>query len=167
MTKGRKPKKDAQRRGGKPDSYLTKAQSLEAIPVGGLMPPEHITANETKLECWNWIVSGGQKYEIEDMPLIASLATWWAIARQCEENMIVDGEICTTHKDLNGNIKKNPDIGTFSQATNNMRQLSSELGIGPLARMRMGLMDAATQSLTVDITDRIAAALERHKALEK
>lgn len=164
MAKGRLPKENATRRGGrKPNA----TQELTATSISDLTVPPNIAENPVALECWEWIVSGGQKYRMEDVPLLSELAEWWAISRQCSANIMgEDGSIITTVKTPTGD-KANPDIRTKALATTHIRHLSGELGVGPLARMRMGLMDATTKSLTVDIADRIAEAMKRQKALNK
>jgi len=152
--RGRKPKSDAIAR-----AHQAKAATAY-VESAGLSIPDQVLANPLMLECWEWTVGNGSFTEA-DIPQLTMLAYWWAVARQCMANLDTGAGVATQVETING-PRQDPDIRTLQLATNQMRQLSSELGVSPLARQRMGLMKAATMTLAADLPARVFRMLDEH-----
>lgn len=124
-----------------------------------LAPPEQVEASPLLLKYWEIITSDStaRQFTQADAPTIALLCYWHGIAEQCAVNLNTDdGRVITRLEDNEGLDRvRHPDIMTMKQASAEIRSLSAELGISPLARARIGLMDAATQSTQADIQDKI------------
>jgi P27 family predicted phage terminase small subunit len=154
---GRRPKSDAIRRAHQQGISPT-------TPVDSLAMPDVVAESELMRECWEWTVVGASHFRPEDTPQIVELCMWWAISRQCMENLTcANGGIVTSVEDNFGNRRKDPDISTYSTATNHVRQLSAELGISPLARQRMGLMKMQTMTLAADMPSKVFKILDEHR----
>lgn len=150
---GRKPKADAIRR------MHTSAVIVEHAP---LAMPEEVASNELMRECWEWTVGGASHFTEADVPMLSLLVQWWAVARQCSANLAsADGGVGTKIDTMMG-PRQDPDVRTLQLATNQIRQLSSELGVGPLARTRMGLMKMATASMAADLPAKVFKMLDEH-----
>lgn len=172
--KGRKPKSNAQRRGGtRPEilqaSIVADAQVVEPQRVG---KPAHIAANPLQSECWDTLVKTSPNFEECDIPLLEAYCFWYAVLRQAECGTILpDGEVVTVFEgeDKNGNLKlsANPDIRTAEKATNMLRQIGGELNLTPSARDRAGLMRAMTRSTQADIVKKTLDGYEQFKAAQK
>jgi len=125
--------------------------------------PELVANNELMRECWEWIVDGSGQFRTQDIPQLTMLAYWWATARQCMANLeAANGGIVTQVENSFGDMKQAPDIKTMQLATNQIRQLESELGISPLARQRMGLMKMATVQMAASVPEHIFRMLDEH-----
>ena len=148
---GRKPKTDAIRRGNKPRADVL---SATVVILGGMTPPPNVEENATMLQCWEWTVSNG-RYSQADVPMLTLLCEWWSIAEQCRTNLMSPGSGVITKVDTPMGARQDPDVKTLQLATNQIRQLSSELGVGPLSRSRMNLMDATTASVAADVPAKI------------
>lgn len=57
--------------------------------------------------------------------------------------------------------KPHPDIKTAREAMATYRMLADELGVSPLARQRLGLMDAMTKSTQADLVKKTNELFER------
>jgi len=154
---GRRPKADAIRRARDAHEQTV----VEAVPVGGLAIPPEVADNELMLECWEWTVEGASHFRQADVPRLILLSYWWAVARQCMTNLDRKNGIVTEVLSING-VKQAPDIKTLDLATSKMDKLSAELGVGPLARQRMGLNQAALIALASSVPDRIFRILDEH-----
>lgn len=157
--KGRKPKKDAIRR-GLSDSYA----EMAAQPGGvrGLEMPADIAADPIRSEIWAWVCPPVNSFAQQDMPLLRRLVFLHSVAAQCEQSMMSgDGTIEIFdeigHKPLNGPdgepaplVRPNPAIGIHKKVTTEIRALSDMLGLSPLARSRIGLMDATKVKTAAD-----------------
>jgi len=131
--------------------------ALPSLPV-----PDVVTRNELMLECWDWATGGASHFTPADIPQLTSLAYWWAVERQCMANLEdVGGGIVTTVETVRGPAVV-PDIRTMQLATNQIRQICAELGISPLARTRMGLMQAQAVTLAADLPERVFKMLDAH-----
>lgn len=151
--RGRKPKSDAIARAHQspPATY---------IEPGDMPVPDIVAANPLMRECWEWTVGNG-RFTDADIPQLVTLSYWWAVARQCMANLETTAGVVTKVETAMG-PRQDPDIRTLQLATNQMRQLSSELGVSPLARQRMGLMQAATMTLAADLPERVFRMLDEH-----
>jgi hypothetical protein len=154
---GRRPKADAIRRAR--DAH--EAEVVECVPVGGLAIPLEVANNPLMLECWEWTVEGATHFRQADVPRLILLSYWWAVARQCMANLSRETGIVTEVLSING-VKQAPDIKTLDLATSKMDKLSAELGVGPLARQRMGLNQAAMMALASSVPLRIFKMLDEH-----
>jgi phage terminase small subunit len=150
---GRKPKSDAIRRAHQ--SKSTPALVVQELPV-----PMIVTASPTMMECWDWIATGNPHYTEQHIPLLVSLCTWWAVARQCIASMAMPDGAIVTKVDTPMGERQDPDIRTLAMASNQIRQLCSELGIGPLAEQKMGLMKVTTMTMAADLPEKIFALMD-------
>ena len=149
---GRKPKTDAIRR---------QRDTQPVAFVEHLEMPAVVAGNDLMRECWEWTVADSTHFHAADVPMLTSLAYWWAVQRQCMTNLSAGAGV-VTQVDTAMGPRQDPDIRTLQLATNQIRQLSSELGIGPLARTRMGLMKMATVSMAADLPERVFKMLDEH-----
>lgn len=160
--KGRKPKSDATRRKKKAPAKKQQpveelvATTVQAAPT--LAIPESVSLNPTMYKCWNLIVGDGAQYTEADIPGLEQMCYWYAVYQQCMYNTLMpDGRVITrVGRKVDGEedvstLKQHPDIKTAQQAANMFRQLASEYGVSPLARQRLGLMDAMTRSTQADL----------------
>ena len=153
---GRRPKSDAIRRAHQTSQAVV-------IPDSSLPMPDYIADNDTMRECWEWTVETASHFTEQHVPALATYVYWWATARQCMENLSLPGGAIITQDSTPMGDKQHPDIRTLQLATNQMRQLSAELGISPLANARMNLQRAATMTLAADLPDKIRRILdEKH-----
>ncbi len=125
MTRGRKPKADAIRRGLK-DAYGLQASSGDSV---GLQMPESIASDDELADIWAWIAPPTNNFSEQDMPNLVLLANWHKIASQA--------------------IRDN-DIPNLKRASSEIRAYSDMLGLSPLARSRIGLMDATIVKTAAD-----------------
>lgn len=128
-----------------------------ALPAPGtcLEMPPIVAENEIMRECWEWTVGDSTRFSQDHIPMLTSLVWWWAVARQCMANVQMPGQIIVTQIQTPNGLKQEPDLKTLREATNQIRQLSAELGIGPLAQTRMGLMRVATATMATELPARI------------
>lgn len=175
--KGRKPKPDAQRRGGaKPAPVAAVADLGEAavIELEHVRKPAHVAANPLQSECWDALVGISANFEECDVPLLESYCYWYSVLRAAEAGTIgQDGKVRTiAHTvDEDGNptgiAGPNPDIRTAERATNMLRHLGDVLRINPSARDRAKLMAAVTKSTQADVVRKTIDGYERFKAAQK
>lgn len=157
--KGRKPKHDAVRR-GLSDAYseITEQQG----GVCGLEMPVDIACDPIMSEIWAWICPPVNNFTLQDMPLLRRLVFVHATLAQCEQTMIAgDGRVgifdkigVKPFKTEDGReiplVRENPAIGTWKKMDAEARALSDMLGLSPLARSRIGLMDATKVKTAAD-----------------
>lgn len=137
MTRGRKPKADAVRRGLK-DAYGLQVASGDAV---GLAMPRKIAQDDELAEIWSWIAPPTNSFTEQDMPNLMLLVNWHRIAaRAIEED----------------------DLATLKRASSEIRAFSDMLGLSPLARSRIGLMDATTVKTAADTAAMFAAIDEAY-----
>ena len=128
--KGRKPQDGAVRRGLR-DSYGL-AKPDERI---GLQMPGDIAIDPVQSELWAMLVPPVNRFVPEDEPNLRRLVYWHAIAAQAQKEMQCGGGIDIADKDT---------LRALKVASTEIRALSDMLGVSPLSRSRIGLMDAAT-----------------------
>ena len=155
--KGRKPKDGAIRR-GLSDSYaLTKPEEIRGVA----MPPD-IMEDPVQSEIWAWVAPPVNNFTEQDMPTLRLLVYWHAVAAQAQQALhSEDGTIdifdkigVKPFKTEDGRsvplVRKNPALQIMKEASAEIRALSDMLGLSPLARSRIGLMDAATVKTAAD-----------------
>ena len=154
--KGAKPKHDAVRR-GLSDSYgLAKADSV------GVPMPADIERDPVQSEIWAWIAPPVNSFSDQDVPTLRLLTYWHAVAAQAEQAIhSEDGRInifdkigVKPYRTPDGKevplVRKNPALTILKEASGEIRALSDMLGLSPLARSRIGLMDATAVKTAAD-----------------
>lgn len=156
--KGAKPKHNAMSRGIR-DSYL--AATVDAEPLGVLMPSD-IADDPVQSEIWALLAPPVNNFTEQDIPNLRLLTYWHAVAAQAEQAMrsddgrvnIFDKIGVKPYKAPDGRevplVRKNPAITIMKDASAEIRALSDMLGLSPLARSRIGLMDAAKVKTAAD-----------------
>lgn len=159
--KGRKPDAKAVRRKRTPQAM--KAEIIEPRQLG-IAKPASIAANPDLSAIWDSIVGEGIAYKEQDAPLLEQLVFLHDIVRSCRARMTApDGRTLMTvvgvgEKGPDGRHKRsapNPYYKQMLDATNMILRLSDQLGCTPQARARIGITETATQSMQVDIAQRI------------
>ena len=175
--KGRKPKPNAQRRGGAQPAQIVPANVLDAQVVevpACLDKPLAVARNPLQSECWDNMVGLGFNFEPCDIPLLESYCFWYSVLRKAEGEVIHDdGSVHTLlyEVDEEGNVKNvigpNPDLRTAEKATNMLRQIGDALRINPTARERSRLLDAVTKSTQADVVRKTIDGYEQFKAAQR
>jgi hypothetical protein len=154
--KGAKPKQDAIRRGVK-DAY--NKITTERVGVG---MPSDIAQDPVQAEIWAWIAPPVNQFSEADIPNIRLLVYWHAVAAQAMTVLHSDsGKInifdkigVKPFKDGSGRevplVRKSPALQVLKEASAEIRALSDMLGVSPLARSRIGLMDAQQVKTAAD-----------------
>lgn len=155
--KGAKPKHNAIRRG------LTDSYGL-AVRDGssGVLMPQDIAEDPVQSEIWAWLAPPVNSFTEQDIPTLRLLTYWHAVARQAEQAIhSEDGKIAIfdkigvkPFKNAEGKeiplVRKNPALTILKEASSEIRALSDMLGLSPLARSRIGLMDATATKTAAD-----------------
>lgn len=128
--KGRKPQDGAVRRGLR-DSYGL-AKTDEKV---GLIMPADIAQDPVQSEFWAMLVPPVNRFTTEDEPILRRLVYWHAVAAQAEKEMACGDGIDIADKE---------SLRALKVASTEIRALSDMLGVSPLARSRIGLMNATT-----------------------
>lgn len=148
--KGAKPKQNAIRRGVK-DSYL-----VETHEVVGVSMPDDIAADPVQSEIWSWICPTVNNFTEQDIPNLRHLCYWHAVAFQAQQAIhsengtinIFDKVGVKPFKTVDGRdvpmVRKSPALQILKEASAEIRALSDILGLSPLARSRIGMMQAST-----------------------
>lgn len=149
MSRGRKPKSDAIRRGVNPS--LVKAETIRGVTM-----PEDIAADPVRSVIWTQIAPTINTFLDQDIPVLRELVYWHAVYEQAASSILFpDGsgrvqiyEQVGERKDADGKlhklVKPNPAIAVMKNASSEIRALSDQLGLSPLARSRIGLMQTTT-----------------------
>lgn len=173
MTRGRKPKSDAIRRGIKPSAIVPADEN-----IGVTMPPD-IKADPVQSEIWNWIAPPVNNFTEQDVPNLRLLVFWHATAAQAQQALhSIDGKVNIFDKigvkpfrTQDGKeiplVRKNPALTILKEASAEIRALSDMLGLSPLARSRIGLMDATTVKTAADTAAMFAAIDSAYGELEE
>lgn len=169
--KGRKPKADAIRRGGRNPLHV----AAEPVEARTLQAPPLVAGNPTMLACWELIVGDSPIFQPSDIPQLEAYCYWYAVLQQCEQQTITaDGRVVTmfARKDADGrndpnSIRANPDIRTAEKATAMLRLLGGELNLTPTGRARAGLVEAMTRSTQADVIKKTAEGLARFKEQQR
>lgn len=154
--KGAKPKQDAIRRG------ISDAYTIDQPKTVGVTMPADIKASPMLSTIWEFIAPDVNNFTEQDIPNLRLLCTWHAVAAQCQDALIrgddkvniveVMGEksIKTADGKVLHKVREHPAIGTLKKASAEIRALSDQLGLSPLARSRIGLMQATTVKTAAD-----------------
>lgn len=155
--KGAKPKQNAIRR-GLSDSY---GLAVNNGGVGIIMPAD-IQADPVQSEIWAWLCPPVNSFTEQDVPTLRLLTYWHAVAQQAEQAIhSEDGRInifdkigVKPYKTPDGRevplVRKNPALTILKEASSEIRALSDMLGLSPLARSRIGLLDATKTKTAAD-----------------
>ena len=159
--KGRKPNKSAVRRGVKdsfrpssagdakakqaPPSKQPEASDVvkayQAVPTDmrvGVQMPGDVAADPVMARTWAWVAPPVNQFTEQDMPVLRLLVHWHMVAEAAEREMGGDPFVRA-----GGVVAKSSAVTVLKQASAEIRALSDMLGLSPLARTRIGLMDAA------------------------
>lgn len=155
--RGRMPDQNAIRRGVS-DSYgLVKSDERQGVSM-----PDDIERDPVQSEIWAWIAPPVNNFTQQDIPTLRLLCYWHAVAAQAEEAIhSEDGRIAIfdkigvkPFKTGDGRevplMRKSPALVILKEASSEIRALSDMLGLSPLARSRIGLMDAAKVKTAAD-----------------
>lgn len=155
--KGAKPKQNAIRR-GLSDSYGLAVREGSS----GVLMPQDIAEDPVQSEIWAWLAPPVNSFTEQDIPTLRLLTYWHAVARQAEQAIhSEDGKIAIfdkigvkPFKNAEGKeiplVRKNPALTILKEASSEIRALSDMLGLSPLARSRIGLMDATATKTAAD-----------------
>lgn len=155
--KGAKPKHDAIRR-GLSDSYGLAVHEGSS----GVLMPRDIASDPVQSEIWAWLAPPVNSFTEQDIPTLRLLTYWHAVAQQAEQAIhSEDGKIAIfdkigvkPFKTADGRevplVRKNPALTILKEASSEIRALSDMLGLSPLARSRIGLMDATATKTAAD-----------------
>jgi len=144
VARGRKPKQNAQRRGGlMPTSHV---EPVEAAIVPVEMPAR-VASNPEMAEKWTAYIADRRAIQPEDAPLLESWCFWAVIADQCARDLDESAD---------------PDlIRKMEKATTMLLRLGDALNMSPLSRQRAGLVAAMTVSTQADVVSKTRAAYGR------
>ena len=154
--KGAKPKHDAIRRG------LSDSYGLAASDSAGVVMPTDIAGDPVQAEIWAWLATPVNSFSEQDIPTLRLLTYWHAVAHQAEQAIhSEDGRInifdkigVKPYRTQDGKevplVRKNPALTILKEASSEIRALSDMLGLSPLARSRIGLMDATAVKTAAD-----------------
>lgn len=170
--KGRKPEADAVRRGIVP----TKPQILTK-PIkeqNTLAMPQSVAENPLMCAAWEMLVGESTHYTQADIPLLEQACFYYSVMRQCIGNTIAEDGTITTKVGRIGEdgavlpetLKTHPDIKVAQSMGAALQRTLAELGATPLARQRMGLMEAVTHSTQAEMFARVREAFDRAQAGE-
>ena len=171
MTKGRKPAKNAQRRGGHEPAQEIAAQVV-SVPQT-IAKPLSVAVNPVMSDCWDALIGAAPGFDERDLPLLESYCFWYAVFCEASQSMMtLDGRVSTTVEKVDpetgepipGEAKANPNLRTAEKATTMLRQLGDALNISPTARVRSGLMQAMTASTVEDLARRTSEGYAKFKA---
>ncbi len=159
--KGAKPKKNAVRRGLKPQA--SPPEILDARPVeyeSGLSMPDRIAADEHLAAYWHWLCPPINNFAEQDIPLLEQLCKQyvlldktWEELQELDEDGNSTGNVLVLTKTKRGDFREHPALRSRKQILSEIRALSDMLGLSPLARSRIGLMDAVKTKSAVETAD--------------
>lgn len=155
--RGRKPQDGAIRRGAMDSYALAKPEEIRGVSM-----PDDIREDPVQSEIWAWVAPPVNNFAEQDMPNLRLLVYWHAVAAQAQQTLhsedgtvrIFDKIGVKPFKTKDGKeiplVRKNPALQVMKEASAEIRALSDMLGLSPLARSRIGLMDAATVKTAAD-----------------
>lgn len=154
-------------RGRKPEVRLSKPPDpAHIVPVDAetgtmLEMPGSLAMSPYAEQAWHLVMDNQTRFRRQELPLIEQYCVAYAISRQALDNMANgDGTVQTCTTTAAGDLRQHPDIKTWTQAANQMRQLSGVLGLDSLTAERLKLTKAATTSLAADIPQKVMAAMK-------
>lgn len=143
--KGRKPDQSAIRRGFS-DSY----GRAELVETAGLAMPLDIMEDPMQSQIWNWICPPANTFTEQDLPLLRELCFWHVVYTEAQAEMSNEDGSVTLFVGAGDKIKEHPALKILKHATSEIRALSDLLGLSPLARSRIGLINATTVKTAAD-----------------
>lgn len=154
--KGRKPQDGAVRRKLRDAYGLVAAEDRRGVDM-----PLDIAADPVQSEIWAWIAPPVNGFTEQDVPNLRLLVYWHAVAAQAQQAMqAIDGTVqifdqigVKSYKGADEGaplVRKNPALQILKEASSEIRSLSDMLGLSPLARSRIGLMNATTVKTAAD-----------------
>lgn len=155
MSRGRKPQAKLSRPPDPASVIPVDADSGRAIGM-----PGYLSENPYAEQAWHLVMDNQTRFRIQEVPLVEQYCMAYAIARQALDNLAnADGTVQTFTLSASGDLKQHPDIKTWKEAANQMRQLSGVLGLDTLTAERLKLTRAATSSLAADIPNKVFEAM--------
>lgn len=145
--KGRKPDQNAIRRGSS-DRYGIGAKA-ECL---GVTMPYDIAQDPVQSEFWTLLAPPTNTFTDQDVPTLRLLCYWHAVAAHAQQEMagpIGSGKIAIMAEAEKGKVQ-HPAVKTLKQASAEIRALNDQLGLSPLARSRIGLMQATAVKTAAD-----------------
>lgn len=143
--KGRKPKQDAVRRG-----LVERYNQAITIESRGVVMPDDIKIDPVQSEIWTLIAPPVNNFIDSDIPALRLLCFWHAAALNAQAQMeSVDGYVGVLASTDKGDVV-HPALKVLKQASTEIRALSDQLGLSPLARSRIGLLQVATAKTAAD-----------------
>lgn len=141
MSRGRKPKADAVRRGGlipsKPIPEVLDAQIVERTAVE---MPARVAENDGMRAVWEEFLSQQGHLKPEDAPMMEAWCFWAVVSDQCARDLGDD---------------PSPDlIRKAEKASTMLMRLGDQLHLTPTARQRAGLIQAMTISTQDGVVER-------------
>ncbi|MEC4294036.1 P27 family phage terminase small subunit [Adlercreutzia shanghongiae] len=127
----------------------------------GVSMPAEVAADLVQSEIWALIAPPVNNFTDADIPNLKLLVYWHALAAQVQQDMAGDyGTIRALEKigEKGGEdgeppvpiTRKHPGVSVLKTCSTEIRALSDQLGLSPLARSRIGLMDAVTTKTAAD-----------------
>ena len=169
--KGRMPDQKAIERIMKPGAIIKDEDRI------GVTMPRDIAEDPVQSKIWAWIAPPVNSFTEQDVPALRLLCFWHATAAQAQQVMhsqdgrvnIFDKVGVKPFKTEDGKeialVRKNPAIQVLKEASAEIRALSDMLGLSPLARSRIGLMDATKVKTAADTAAMFAAIEDAYGAL--
>lgn len=145
--KGRKPDQNAIRRGAKDNFGIERTSELS-----GVVMPYDIAQDPVQSEFWSLLAPPTNSFTEQDVPTLRLLCYWHAVAAHAQQEMagpIGSGKVAISAEGDKGKAQ-HPAIRTLKQASSEIRALNDQLGLSPLARSRIGLLQATTVKTAAD-----------------
>ena len=157
--KGRKPDAMAVRRGL---SQLPRQETQRGIAM-----PDDIASDPVRSKIWSWVCPEVNTFAPQDVPIVRELVTWHAVFLQCEKEVMNENGSSNLIVPVGSSGKgaTSPYLSQMKTASSEIRALSEMLGLSPLARSRIGLMDATTVKTAADTAAMFAAIEDAYGAL--
>lgn len=155
--KGAKPKQNAIRRKQKDSYSIQTSQEQHGVTI-----PDDIAKDPIQSRIWNWIAPPVNNFTAQDIPNLRMLCYWHAVAMQAQQAIhsengaidIFDTIDVKPFLSKDGKkiplVRKNPALTVLKEASAEIRAYSDQLGLSPLARSRIGLMDATKTKTAAD-----------------
>lgn len=153
--KGRKPDQNAIRR-GQTDSF----GKTELVETSGVAMPLDIVDDPVQSQIWMWICPPQNTFAEQDLPLLRELCYWHAVYTDAQaamrredgtvETLVDVGAIVGSDGVPRPKLVEHPALKILKHASSEIRALSDLLGLSPLARSRIGLINATTVKTAAD-----------------
>lgn len=155
--RGRKPQDGAVRRGISDAYALTEPEEMRGVAM-----PDDIREDPVQSAIWAWVAPPVNNFTEQDIPTLRLLVFWHAVAAQAQQVMRLDDGAVDIFDKIGVKpfetpdgreiplVRKNPALQVMKEASAEIRALSDMLGLSPLARSRIGLMDTAAVKTAAD-----------------